>query len=113
MHFYPGTMTTHAESINSDLQRVLDRRLRHDRRYIELKLSIPMAEIISTAMTCKYNRGTNYHRFRRTKNVLFFVLVEVEDITTRVFSFTIDYMSTQLEVDIAATLRHTQHRTSH
>ena len=29
MHFYPGTMTTHAESINSDLQRGLDRRLRH------------------------------------------------------------------------------------
>ena len=29
MHFYPVTMTTHAESINSDLQRGLDRRLRH------------------------------------------------------------------------------------
>ena len=29
------------------------------RRYNELKLSIPMAEIISTVMTC--NRGTNYH----------------------------------------------------
>ena len=27
--FCPGTMTTHAESINSDLQRRLDRRLRH------------------------------------------------------------------------------------
>ena len=27
--FYPGTMTTHAESINSDLQGGLDRRLRH------------------------------------------------------------------------------------
>ena len=27
--FCPGTMTTHAESINSDLQRGLDRRLRH------------------------------------------------------------------------------------
>ena len=27
MHFCPGTMTTHAESINSDLQRGLDRRL--------------------------------------------------------------------------------------
>ena len=27
----PGTMTTHAESINSDLQRGLDRRLRHTR----------------------------------------------------------------------------------
>ena len=29
MHFCPGTMTTQAESINSDLQRELDRRLRH------------------------------------------------------------------------------------
>ena len=29
MHFCSGTMTTHAESINSDLQRVLDRCLRH------------------------------------------------------------------------------------
>ena len=29
MHFCPGTMTTHAESIHSDLQRGLDRRLRH------------------------------------------------------------------------------------
>ena len=29
MHFCPGMMTTHAESINSDLQRGLDRRLRH------------------------------------------------------------------------------------
>ena len=28
MHFCPGTMTTQAESINSDLQRGLDRRLR-------------------------------------------------------------------------------------
>ena len=35
--------------------------IRNGRRYIELKLSIPMAEIISTVMTCKYNRGTNYH----------------------------------------------------
>ena len=34
---------------------------RRGRRYIELKLSIPMAEIISTVMTCKYNRGRNYH----------------------------------------------------
>ena len=29
MYFCPGTMTTQAESINSDLQRGLDRRLRH------------------------------------------------------------------------------------
>ena len=28
MHFSPGTMTTHAESINSDLQGGVDRRLR-------------------------------------------------------------------------------------
>ena len=28
-HFCPGTMTTHAESINSDLQRGLDKRLQH------------------------------------------------------------------------------------
>ena len=44
------------------------------RRYVELKLSIPMAEIISNVMTCKYNRGTNYHTLVcRTKNMLFFV----------------------------------------
>ena len=29
MHFCPGTMTTHAESINSDLQRGLEKRLPH------------------------------------------------------------------------------------
>ena len=29
MHFSPGAMTTHAESINSNLQRGLDRGLRH------------------------------------------------------------------------------------
>ena len=29
MQFCPGTMTTHAKSINSDLQRGLERRLRH------------------------------------------------------------------------------------
>ena len=29
MHFCPGAMTAQAESINSDLQRELDRRLRH------------------------------------------------------------------------------------
>ena len=29
MHFCPGTKTIHADSINSDLQRGLDRRLRH------------------------------------------------------------------------------------
>ena len=32
MHFCPGTITTHAESINSDLQRGLDRRLRHTKQ---------------------------------------------------------------------------------
>ena len=29
MHFCPGTMTTHAETMNSDLQCGMDRRLRH------------------------------------------------------------------------------------
>ena len=29
MHFCPGTMTTHAESINSDLQRRLDHGVLH------------------------------------------------------------------------------------
>ena len=29
MHFCPGTMITYADSINSDLQRGLNRRLRH------------------------------------------------------------------------------------
>ena len=29
MHFCPGTMTPHSETINSDLQRGLHRRLRH------------------------------------------------------------------------------------
>ena len=29
MHFCPGTMTTHAETISPDVQRGLDRRLRH------------------------------------------------------------------------------------
>ena len=32
MHFCPRTMTTQAESINSNLQRGLDRRLRHTRQ---------------------------------------------------------------------------------
>ena len=35
MQFYPGRMTTHAESINSDLQRGVDRRLRHTTLNIE------------------------------------------------------------------------------
>ena len=35
MHFYPGTMTTRAESINSDLQRGLDRRLRHTQHWTQ------------------------------------------------------------------------------
>ena len=40
MHFYPGTMTTHAESINSDLQRGLDRRLRHtEQNQLAIKVS--------------------------------------------------------------------------
>ena len=39
MHFCPGTMTTHAESINSDLQRGLERRLRHTQQNHLAKVS--------------------------------------------------------------------------
>ena len=44
MHFCPRTMTTHPESINSDLQRVLDRRLRHtilntEQNHLAIKVS--------------------------------------------------------------------------
>ena len=44
MHICPGKMTTHAESINSDLQRGLDRRLRHttlntEQNQLAIKLS--------------------------------------------------------------------------
>ena len=49
MHFYPGTMTTHAESINSDLQRGLDRRLRHTQHRTQNRTSKPL----------KYQRTTN------------------------------------------------------
>ena len=45
MHFCPRPMTTHAESINSDLQRGLDRRLRHthniEHRTEPVSLSVP------------------------------------------------------------------------
>ena len=67
-----------------------------------------MAEIISTVMTCKYPRNKLSHEFVEQRTCYFLYIVEVEDITTRVFSFTIDYMSTQLEVDIAATLSITE-----
>ena len=46
MHLCPGTMTTHAESINSDLQRGLDRRSRHTQQN---RISKPL----------KYQRATN------------------------------------------------------
>ena len=49
MHFCPGTITTHAESINSDLQRGLDRRLRHIRHWTQNRTSEPL----------KYQRTTN------------------------------------------------------
>ena len=39
MHFCPGTMTTHAESINSDLQRGLDRHLRHIQHWTQNRTS--------------------------------------------------------------------------
>ena len=45
----PGTMTTHAESINSDLQRELDRRLRHAQHRTQNRTSKPL----------KYQRTTN------------------------------------------------------
>ena len=47
--FYPGTMTTHAESINSDLQRGLDRHLRHTQHRTRNRTSKPL----------KYQRTTN------------------------------------------------------
>ena len=46
MHFYPGTMATQAESINSDLQRGLDRHLRHTQQN-------------RTSKPLKYQRTTN------------------------------------------------------
>ena len=49
MHFCPGTVTTHAESINSDLQRGLDRRLRHIQQWTQKRTSSPL----------KYQRTTN------------------------------------------------------
>ena len=49
MHFYPGTMTTHAESINSDLQRGLDRHLRHTQHRTQNR----------TSKQLKYQRTTN------------------------------------------------------
>ena len=49
MHFYPGTMTTHTESINSDLQRGLDRHLRHTQHRTQNRTSKPL----------KYQRTTN------------------------------------------------------
>ena len=39
MHFCPGTITTHAESINSDLQRGLDRRIRHIQHWTQNRTS--------------------------------------------------------------------------
>ena len=49
MHFCPGTITTHAESINSDLLRGLDRRLRHIQHWTQNRTSWPS----------KYQRTTN------------------------------------------------------
>ena len=39
MHFCPETITTHAESINSDLQRGLDRRLQHIQHWTQNRTS--------------------------------------------------------------------------
>ena len=41
--FCPGTITTHAESINSDLQRGLDRRLRHTLNTEQNQLAIKVS----------------------------------------------------------------------
>ena len=49
MHFYPETMTTQAELINSDLQRGLDRHLRHTQHRTQNRTSKPL----------KYQRTTN------------------------------------------------------
>ena len=42
MHFCPGAMPTHAESINSDLQRVLERRLRHTQHWTHNRIIFEM-----------------------------------------------------------------------
>ena len=42
MHFYPGTITTRAASIDSDLQRGLDRRLRHTQHWTQNRTSLPL-----------------------------------------------------------------------
>ena len=47
--FCPGTKTTHTESINSDLQRGLERRLRHTQHRTQNRTSKPL----------KYQRTTN------------------------------------------------------
>ena len=39
MHLCPGTMVTHAESINSDLQRGLDRHLQHTQHWTQNRTS--------------------------------------------------------------------------
>ena len=54
MHFCPGTMTTHAELINSDLQRGLDRRLRITTLITELnQLAIKVPNTTAT-LVVKY-----------------------------------------------------------
>ena len=49
MHFCPGTMVTQAGSISSDLQRGLDRRLRHTQYRTQNRTTYPL----------KYQRTTN------------------------------------------------------
>ena len=70
MHFCPGTMTTHAESINSDLERGLDRRLRHSgtRTRATQMLTNKFVVICSTPLTTAPRRqqiGTDdkYHDY--------------------------------------------------
>ena len=53
-----------------------------------------MAEIISTVMSVSITEEQIITRVCRTKErAIFLYIVEVEDITTRVFSFTIDYVN--------------------
>ena len=46
MHFCPGTITTQAESINSDLQRGLDRCLRHTHTTLNTKQNQLVVEFL-------------------------------------------------------------------
>ena len=59
MHFCPGAMTTHAESINSDLQRGLERRLRHTQHWTQNRTSCSVRRRASF-LTRQYERKMRY-----------------------------------------------------